>query len=186
MSNVNTPERSTYKRQTEIAIEALKVNPDLRNKELNEKIREGLFKLGLGAPAFVSNSVLTRARNQLGIKSVRGRRPGTKNKATLERKAAAEAAMKAIEAETTRSLNAALAGIPSRPTTPGVFSASTTGIFTGNEVISMGRFSPAQGQSLDELLVPIGRMMRERGISSIELSGEGLRVTRQVSEELVF
>lgn len=62
----------------------------------------------------------------------------------------------------------------------------STAIFTGNEVISVGRFSPVQGQSLDELLVPIGRMMRERGISSISLSGEGLRVTRQVSEELVF
>ena len=148
MSNVNTPERSTYKRQIEIAVEALKVNPDLRNKELNEKIREGLFAKGLGAPQFVSNSVLTRARNQLGIKSQRGRRPGSKN----------------------------------RPKT----SVPSTGIFTGNEVISLGRFAPAQVQSLDELLVPIGRMMRERGISCIELSGEGLRVTRQVSEELVF
>lgn len=148
MSNVNTPERSTYKRQTEIAIEALKVNPDLRNKELNEKIREGLFKLGLGAPAFVSNSVLTRARNQLGIKSVRGRRPGSKNRPKLQ--------------------------------------PPSTAILTGNEVISMGRVSPAQAPTLDELLVPIGRMMRERGISCIELSGEGLRVTRQVSEELVF
>ena len=149
MSNVNTPERSTYKRQIEIAVAALKVNPDLRNKELNEKIREGLFAKGLGAPQFVSNSVLTRARNELGIKSTRGRRPGSKN----------------------------------RTKTP---AAPSTGIFTGNEVISMGRFSPAQVQSLDELLVPIGRMMRERGISCIELSGEGLRVTRQVSEELVF
>lgn len=149
MSNVNTPERSTYKRQIEIAVEALKVNPDLRNKELNEKIREGLFAKGLGAPQFVSNSVLTRARNQLGIKSQRGRRPGSKN----------------------------------RPKTP----VPSTGIFTGNEVINLSRGpSGPVAPTLDELLVPIGRMMRERGISSIELSGEGLRVTRQVSEELVF
>lgn len=148
MSNVNTPERSTYKRQIEIAVEALTVNPDLRNKELNEKIREGLFAKGFGAPQFVSNSVLTRARNQLGIKSTRGRRPGSKN----------------------------------RPKTP----APSPGIFTGNEVISLGRFSPAQVQSLEELLVPIGRMMRERGISRLELWDEGIRVTRQVSEELVF
>lgn len=147
MSNVNTPERSTYKRQIEIAVEALKVNPDLRNKELNEKIRESLFAKGLGAPQFVSNSVLTRARNELGIKSTRGRRPGSKN----------------------------------RTKTP---AAPSTGIFTGNEVINLRR-GPA-APTLDELLVPIGRMMRERGISCIELSGEGLRVTRQVSEELVF
>jgi hypothetical protein len=184
MSNVNTPERSTYKRQTEIAIEALKVNPDLRNKELNEKIREGLFKLGLGAPAFVSNSVLTRARNQLGIKSVRGRRPGTKNKATLERKAAAEAAMKAIEAETTRSLNAALAGIPSRPTTPGVFSASTTGIFTGNERINV--FHGPVAPTLAELLRPVEKLMRDRGISSITLDVDGLHVTRTITESVVL
>lgn len=61
----------------------------------------------------------------------------------------------------------------------------STAISTGNEVIHIGR-PAAQVPTLDELLIPIGRMMRERGISSISLSGEGLRVTRQVSEELVF
>ena len=175
MSNVNTPERSTYKHQTEIAVEALKVNPDLRNKELNEKIREGLFQRGLGAPAFVSNSVLTRARNQLGIKSTRGRRPGTKNKSTLERKARAEAAMKVIEAETTRSLNAALAGIPSHP---------STGLFTGSELINVYRGPVAP--TLAELLRPVEKLMRDRGISSITLDVEGLHVTRTITESVVL
>ena len=145
---------TTYAQQTEFALEALKQKPDMRNKELNTFIRDRLISKGYAAPQFVSNSVFTRARNQLGIKVNRGRPVGSKNHKTVERQAAAQ--------------------------------RSTTGIFTGNEVISMGRFVPAQTQSLDELLVPIGRMMRERGISSIELSGEGLRVTRQVSEELVF
>jgi len=175
MSNVNTPERSTYKRQTEIAVEALKVNPDLRNKELNEKIREGLFQRGLGAPAFVSNSVLTRARNQLGIKSTRGRRPGTKNKSTLERKARAEAAMKVIEAETTRSLNATLVGIPSHP---------STGLFTGSELINVYRGPVAP--TLAELLRPVEKLMRDRGISSITLDVEGLHVTRTITESVVL
>ena len=178
MSNVNTPERSTYKRQTEIAVEALKVNPDLRNKELNEKIREGLFQRGLGAPAFVSNSVLTRARNQLGIKSTRGRRPGTKNKSTLERKARAEAAMKLAEEQTTRSLNAfnaALAGIPSHP---------STGLFTGSELINVYRGPVAP--TLAELLRPDEKLMRDRGISSITLDVEGLHVTRTITESVVL
>lgn len=149
MSNVNTPERSTYKRQIEIAVEALKVNSDLRNKELNEKIREGLFAQGLGAPQFVSNSVLTRARNELGIKSTRGRRPGSKNHV--------------------------------KPPAP----APSTGIYTGNEIIQVGR-PVAATPSLQDLLRPVEKLMRERGISSIALSDEGLRVTRQVAEELVF
>jgi hypothetical protein len=149
MSNVNTPERSTYKRQIEIAVEALKVNSDLRNKELNEKIRDGLFQRGLGAPAFVSNSVLTRARNELGIKSTRGRRPGSKNHA--------------------------------KPPAP----VPSTGIYTGDETISVYR-PVAAAPSLQDLLRPVEKLMRERGISSITLSDEGLRVTRQVAEELVF
>jgi hypothetical protein len=142
---------TTYAQQIEFALEALKQKPDMRNKELNNFIRDRLISKGYAAPQFVSNSVFTRARNQLGIVSTRGRPAGSKNHKTK-----------------------AAAAVPS------------TGIFTGNEVISVGRFSPARAQSLDELLVPVGRMMRERGISCIELSGEGLRVTRQVSEELVF
>lgn len=149
-----TMPHTTYAQQIEFALEALKKQPDMRNKELNTFIRDQLISKGYAAPQFVSNSVFTRARNKLGIKVGRGRPVGSKNHKTLERQTAKE-----------------------KP---------STGIFTGNEVISMGRFSPAQVQSLDELLVPIGRMMRERGISCIELSGEGLRVTRQVSEELVF
>jgi len=176
MSNVNTPERSTYKRQIEIAVEALKVNSDLRNTELNEKIREGLFQCGLGAPAFVSNSVLTRARNELGIKSTRGRRPGTKNKSTLERKAHADAAMKVIEAETTQSLAAFAESAPPR--------APSTALSTGDEVINMYR-GPAV-QTLAELLRPVEKLMRERGISRIELDDEGLRIERTISESLVF
>ena len=148
MSNVNTPERSTYKRQIEIAVEALKVNPDLRNKELNEKIREGLFAKGLGAPQFVSNSVLTRARNELGIKSTRGRRPGSKN----------------------------------RTKTPAP--APSTAIFTGLETISVYRGPVAP--TLAELLRPVEKLMRDRGISSITLDVEGLHVTRTITESVVF
>ena len=143
---------TTYAQQIEFALEALKKQPDMRNKELNTFIRDRLIAKGYAAPQFVSNSVFTRARNQLGIKVGRGRPPGSKNHKTLERQAAQR----------------------------------STAISTGNEVISMGRFVPAQTQSLEELLIPIGRMMRERGISRLELWAEGLRVTHQVSEELVF
>jgi hypothetical protein len=148
---VTTPlPHTTYAQQVEFALEALKKQPDMRNRELNEFIRSRLIAKGYAAPQFVSNSVFTRARNQLGIVSTRGRPAGSKN----------------------------------RKNQPVAAPARSTAISTGYETIQIGR--PSTEPTLDELLVPIGRMMRERGISSIELSGEGLRVTRQVSEELVF
>lgn len=178
---------ATFQQQVDAAKKILEREPKTSNGELARLTEQELARLGTPLRGEgMSNSVFTRARSELGIVPTLGRPKGSKNQKTLEleRKAAAEAKMKAIEAETTRSLNAALAGIPSRPATPGVFSASTTGIFTGNERINV--FHGPVAPTLDELLVPIGRMMRERGISRIELSDEGLRVTRQVSEELVF
>lgn len=146
-----TMPHTTYVQQIEFALEALKQKPDMRNKELNTFIRDQLISKGYAAPQFVSNSVFTRARNQLGIKVGRGRPAGSKNQKTLERQAATQ---------------------------------RSTAIVTGNEVINLGR-GPA-APTLEELLVPIGRMMRERGISRLELWDEGIRVTRQVSQELVF
>jgi hypothetical protein len=61
---------------------------------------------------------------------------------------------------------------------------TSTGIFTGLETINMYR-GPAV-QTLAELLRPVEKLMRERGISRIELDDEGLRIERTISESLVF
>lgn len=70
---------TTYQFQTELTLEALKKKPDMRNQELNAYVRNRLTETGHAAPQFVSNSVFTRARNQLGIVSTRGRPAGSKN-----------------------------------------------------------------------------------------------------------
>lgn len=174
---------ATLEQQIEAVKTILAHTPHSTNAELlrlgEAKLKtQGLQLRGDG----MSNAVFTSARSQLGIVPTRGRPKGTKNKKTLEREA--NARMKAIEAETTRSLNAALAGIPSRPATPGVFSVSTTGIFTGEERINMFR-GPAQ-PTLAELLRPVEKLMREHGITRIEVGDEGLRVVRTVTESLVL
>lgn len=104
---------TTYQFQTELALEALKQTPDMRNQELNTYVRRRLTETGYAAPQFVSNSVFTRARTQLGIVSTRGRPAGSKN-------------VKAKEAEV------APAPVP-----------RSTGIYTGEEVINMHRGSVA-------------------------------------------
>jgi len=166
---------ATFDHQIELAVDALHVNPQLRNQELSEIVRAKLLAEGCAAPKGLNGHVIARARAKAGVPSRNGRPVGSKNKKTLERQAAAETAMKAIEAETTRSLNAALAGIPSRP---------STGIFTGTEVISMRR-GPVP-PTLTELLQPVAKLMRERGISRIELDAEGLRIERTISESVVL
>ena len=70
---------TTYQFQTDLTLEALKKKPDMRNQELNAYVRNRLTETGHAAPQFVSNSVFTRARNQLGIVSTRGRPAGSKN-----------------------------------------------------------------------------------------------------------
>lgn len=175
---------ATFDHQIALAVDALVASPQLRNQELSEIVRAKLLAEGCAAPKGLNGHVIARARAKAGVPSRNGRPVGSKNKKTLERQAAAETAMKAIEAETTRSLDAALAGIPSRPATPGVFSASTTGIFTGTEVISMRR-GPVP-PTLTELLQPVAKLMRERGISRIELDAEGLRIERTISESVVL
>jgi hypothetical protein len=174
-----TPKQhTTYQFQTDLAVEALKTKPDMRNQELNNYVRNRLLESGYVAPQFVSNSVFTRARTQLGIVSTRGRPAGSKNVKTVERKAQAEAKMKVIEAETTRSLNAfnaTMAGIPSHP---------STGLFTGSELINVYRGPVAP--TLAELLRPVEKLMRDRGISSITLDVDGLHVTRTITESVVL
>jgi len=176
---------ATFQQQIDAAKKILEREPKTPNGELARLTEQELARLGTPLRGEgMSNSVFTKARSELGIVPTLGRPKGSKNKATLERKAAAEAAMKAIEAETTRSLNAALAGIPSRPATPGVFSASTTGIFTGNERINV--FHGPVAPTLAELLRPVEKLMRDRGISSITLDVEGLHVTRTITESVVL
>jgi hypothetical protein len=145
---------TTYQFQTELTLEALKKKPDMRNQELNAYVRNRLTETGHAAPQFVSNSVFTRARNQLGIVSTRGRPAGSKN-------------VKAKEEEV------APAPVPS------------TGIYTGFETLQVAPPVVA-APSLQDLLRPIEKLMRENGISSLTLWNEGLRVKRTVSESLVF
>lgn len=161
---MTTTNRSTFPQQVAAAEQLLKANPKATNAQLRAAVPQLLAHQGLSAPDGMSNAVFSSARRSLGIESKLGRPLGSKNKKTL-----------ATVAPTVDNDDARPAVAP-----------RSTGIFSGNEVISLGRFIPAQPQSLEELLVPIGRMMREQGVSCIELSGEGLRVTRQVSEELVF
>jgi len=167
---------TTYQFQTELALEALKQAPDMRNQELNTYVRRRLTETGHAAPQFVSNSVFTRARTQLGIVSTRGRPAGSKNQKTLERVTQADVRMKLIEEETTRSLAAFTESAPPR--------APSTAISTGNELINMHRGPVAP--TLADLLRPVEKLMRENGISSLTLWNEGLRVKRTVSESLVF
>lgn len=144
-----TMPHTTYAQQIEFALEALKQKPDMRNKELNTFIRDHLISKGYAAPQFVSNSVFTRARSQLGIVSTRGRPAGSKNHKTKA-----------------------------------VAPARSTAIFTGNELINVYRGPVAP--TLTELLRPIEKLMRDRGISSITLDVEGLHVTRTITESVVL
>ena len=163
---------ATFDHQIELAVAALVASPQLRNQELSEIVRAKLLAEGCAAPKGLNGHVIARARAKAGVPSRNGRPVGSKNKKTLERQAAAETAKDRAQAL----LASTLADIGLQP--------SSTAIFTGNEVINLHR-GPA-APTLEELLVPIGRMMRERGISRLELWDEGIRVTRQVSQELVF
>jgi hypothetical protein len=162
---------ATFQQQIDAAKKILEREPKTPNGELARLAEQELARLGTPLRGEgMSNSVFTKARSELGIVPTLGRPKGSKNKATLERKAAAEAKMKAIEAETTRSLNAAL--------------ASTTGIFTGNERINV--FHGPVAPTLAELLRPVEKLMRDRGISSITLDVDGLHVTRTITESVVL
>lgn len=160
---MTTTNRSSFPQQIAAAEQILKANPKATNAQLRTAVPQLLAHQGLSAPDGMSNGVFSSARRNLGIESKLGRPIGSKNKKTPATVAPKVDNDDARPAVTLRS----------------------TGIFSGNEVIHIGR-PAAQIPTLDELLVPIGRMMRERGISRLELWDEGIRVTRQVSEELVF
>jgi len=168
---------ATFQQQIDAAKKILEREPKTSNGELARLAEQELARLGTPLRGEgMSNSVFTKARSELGIVPTLGRPKGSKNQKTLERKAAAEAKMKAIEAETTRSLNAALAGIlPSHP---------STGIFTGDETLNVYRGPVAP--TLAELLRPVEKLMRDRGISSITLDVDGLHVTRTITESVVL
>lgn len=60
----------------------------------------------------------------------------------------------------------------------------STAIFTGLETINVYRGPVAP--TLAELLRPVEKLMRDRGISSITLDVEGLHVTRTITESVVL